>query len=390
MSESCFTSEIYALYAIGSLDGPELGEFDSHIRRGCELCRNELVEARDLWSAYALTAEPVAPRPELKQRILAAARASAPLAMPARHAVPRRTYGWLQMAAAIAILGIALAVVWNLRRSQPSRLRPDGLPVRIEELTPPSAAIHRPDEKQGLAHPSIAENTPPPAAQAERENRALRARIEELDRTLAAQQAQLAQSSSELQQTLARMQSESAGAAQALQQAQARAAQLEQQLTAADAERKLATDREARIRQLEGDNDNFRRVIDDQQRRIQQNTGLVAFFASPNLRFYRYEGTRNGPLAKAHVVAQEGNRLLFYAFHLPQLPAGRTYQLWLIRGQSPAIVSGGVFQADKDGRAVVEFANPALLKDVRQFAVTDEPAGGSPGPTGRQFFRAAT
>jgi anti-sigma-K factor RskA len=268
-------------------------------------------------------------------------------------------------------------------------------PARIVEVTPAPAV---PTVPAPSAPPAQSAAPAAQAARIEQENRALRARIEELGGTLAAQQAQLAQGSTELQQALARMQSESASAAQALQQEQARAAQLEQRLTAADADRKLAADREARlrestatrIRQLEGENEKFRRVIDDQQRRIQQNTQLAAFFNSPNLRLYRYEGTRNGPQASAHVVAEAGNRVLFYAFHLPQLPAGRTYQLWLIRGQSPAIVSGGVFQADKDGNAVVEFANPAMLRDVRQFAVTDEPSGGSPGPTGKQFFRAAT
>ena len=87
---------------------------------------------------------------------------------------------------------------------------------------------------------------------------------------------------------------------------------------------------------------------------------------------------------------QDGSKALFYAFNLPPLPAGRTYQLWLIRGRSPAIVSGGVFQAGADGSAVVQFSDAAMLKDVRQFAVTDEPGGGSPGPTGKQFLRAAS
>ena len=47
MSESCFTSEIYALYAIGSLDGEDLREFDRHLEEGCEVCRSELAQARE-------------------------------------------------------------------------------------------------------------------------------------------------------------------------------------------------------------------------------------------------------------------------------------------------------------------------------------------------------
>src|ERR1043165_63124 len=107
MSESCFTSEVYALYAIGSLDGDDLSEFNRHIAQGCEVCRGELAQARDLWSAYGAATPPVTPRPELKQRILAAVRNSSILTMPPR--VSRMAW-WQQAAAAIAFLGIGLGV----------------------------------------------------------------------------------------------------------------------------------------------------------------------------------------------------------------------------------------------------------------------------------------
>jgi anti-sigma-K factor RskA len=396
MSESCFTSEVYALYAIASLDGDELGEFSRHIGQGCEICRTELAQARSLWTSFAAAAPVAEPSPGLKQKILRAARHSSVLAMPPRRA--RRFEWWQQAGAAAAILVIGAVVGWNLHRPAPA--------PRVTEVAPPVVT------------------TVPPGQQAERENAELRARIAELDKTLASQQALLRDAAArsaeirDLQAALARSQSDGSNSASALQEAQAHVTQLEaqgrqfqaqataaearardaeQRYQAADNERKLALDREARqrettaarIRQLEGENEKFRRVIDDQQRRIQQNTQLVAFFASPNLKFYQYQGTRNGPAANAHVVMQDGARAVFYAFHLPPLPAGRTYQLWLIRGQSPAIVSGGVFQPDSNGNAIVQFANAAMLKDVRQFAVTDEPAGGSSGPTGKQFFRAS-
>src|SRR5204863_7399339 len=53
MSESCFTSEIYALYVIGSLDGEDLSEFSRHIRQGCEVCSSQLTQARELWTSVA-------------------------------------------------------------------------------------------------------------------------------------------------------------------------------------------------------------------------------------------------------------------------------------------------------------------------------------------------
>src|SRR5262245_45201769 len=99
MSESCFTSEIYALYVIGSLDGEDLSEFDRHLKQGCEVCRSELAQARELWCNFGAATPPVAPRPELKQKIMAAARRSMPLAMPAQRVA--RIAWWQQAAAAI-------------------------------------------------------------------------------------------------------------------------------------------------------------------------------------------------------------------------------------------------------------------------------------------------
>jgi anti-sigma-K factor RskA len=401
MAESCFTSETYALYVIGSLDGEDFREFDQHLRTGCDVCRGELVQASGLWTAFAASTPPVVPRPEVRQRILAAARRTAPVPMPPRRSI-RQFASWPQAIAAGVVLAAGIGLGWLLRQPAPV--------TQIAQTVPPAQPAPTPA---------------PGLSQAEAENRTLRTRIAELDKTLAAQEARIRESAGQsksaidLEQALARARAESAANAQSLQQTQARASQAEaqakqlqgqvstaearardaeQRYQTAENDRKLAVDREARlrettaarIRQLEGENEKFRRVIDDQQRRVEQNLQLASFFSSPNLRFYQYQGTRNGQGARAHVIAQEGSRVMFYAFNLPRLPTGRTYQLWIIRGQSPAIVSGGIFQPDQNGNAVVQFSDASMLRNVRQFAVTDEPDGGSRGPTGRQFLRAAS
>src|SRR4051794_15024481 len=112
MAESCFTSEVYALYVIGSLDGDDLGDFSRHIGAGCDVCRGELTQARELWTSFAAATPPVSPRPEVKQRILAAARRSRVVALPPR---ARALPWWQQAAAAILILGVGVGVGWNLR-----------------------------------------------------------------------------------------------------------------------------------------------------------------------------------------------------------------------------------------------------------------------------------
>lgn len=64
---------------------------------------------------------------------------------------------------------------------------------------------------------------------------------------------------------------------------------------------------------------------------------------------------------------------------LPRPPEDRTYQLWGIVGGTP--VSAGLFSTDADGEGFLWTASvPA--GSVEQWAVTEEPAGGVPQPTG--------
>jgi anti-sigma-K factor RskA len=85
------------------------------------------------------------------------------------------------------------------------------------------------------------------------------------------------------------------------------------------------------------------------------------------------------PQGKAFYHSSKG--LLFYATDLPVLTPKQTYQLWLVPIQGNPI-SAGIFQADAKGNGQVIL--PALPSAVtpKAFAVTVEPAGGVPQPTG--------
>lgn len=75
---------------------------------------------------------------------------------------------------------------------------------------------------------------------------------------------------------------------------------------------------------------------------------------------------------------------MLHAFRLRPAPAGRSYQLWLVRDGAP--VSAKVFNSDPDGHALVEdIAVPARAAGVTQVLLTEEPAGGSPQPTTTPF-----
>jgi anti-sigma-K factor RskA len=85
------------------------------------------------------------------------------------------------------------------------------------------------------------------------------------------------------------------------------------------------------------------------------------------------------PQGKVFYHPQKG--LLFYAANLPQLPAGKTYQLWLVPTQGNPI-SAGIFQTDAHGNGEVLLPQLPAGVAAKAFAVTVEPAGGVPQPTG--------
>ena len=85
------------------------------------------------------------------------------------------------------------------------------------------------------------------------------------------------------------------------------------------------------------------------------------------------------PQGKIFYHPQKG--LLFYAANLPALPSGKTYQLWLVPTQGNPI-SAGIFQTDAHGNGEVLLPPLPAGVPAKAFAVTVEPAGGVPQPTG--------
>jgi len=73
------------------------------------------------------------------------------------------------------------------------------------------------------------------------------------------------------------------------------------------------------------------------------------------------------------------NTWTLIAHDLPELKAGRTYQLWLVTAS--AKISAGTFQP-QNGDAVVRATYALPADQLKALAVTEEPAGGVPQPTG--------
>ena len=110
---------------------------------------------------------------------------------------------------------------------------------------------------------------------------------------------------------------------------------------------------------------------------------------APATRAVALAGQAEGAVARARAFLSPDTRtLIVYAYDLPELPADRTYQAWVIPGSTP--VSIGVFIRGSGGVARHEAADVAGLEGPVTVAVTIEPLGGLPGRPVRSSSRAAS
>jgi anti-sigma-K factor RskA len=90
------------------------------------------------------------------------------------------------------------------------------------------------------------------------------------------------------------------------------------------------------------------------------------------------------PRASARAFWSRSRGLIVTASSLPPLPAGRTYQLWIIVGEKP--VGAGFIRPGADGAVDAVFTAPIDYANAAAFAVTLEPEGGMPAPTGDKYL----
>ena len=113
---------------------------------------------------------------------------------------------------------------------------------------------------------------------------------------------------------------------------------------------------------------------------LAQRDEMLTFLRSPSVRVISLAGLEKAKSAGAFLLFDpDTKKAFFYAFNMPALPSGKTYQLWAILDKP---VSAGTFTTDagQKGRLVVRTV-PELAR-INKFAVSVEPEGGRPQPTG--------
>jgi len=123
------------------------------------------------------------------------------------------------------------------------------------------------------------------------------------------------------------------------------------------------------------------RVAELESQMVGQRTTLAAL-TSPRVRVVNLAGQGTALQAGARVFwIERDHRWLIYVSELPQVSKDRTYQLWFVP-KNGAPRSASVFNTNSDGSATFEIPVPAEIGELKAAAVTTEPAGGLPQPSG--------
>ena len=119
-------------------------------------------------------------------------------------------------------------------------------------------------------------------------------------------------------------------------------------------------------------------VLQDQ---MAEQQATLRFFSDPEVRYVSLTAPPARPGASGWLLWNPVTHTgLLLARGLPPPPSNREYELWALSGREP--VAAGVFTVDQAGRALLRLPALSMGKAFDKFAVTLEPTGGVPQPTG--------
>lgn len=127
--------------------------------------------------------------------------------------------------------------------------------------------------------------------------------------------------------------------------------------------------------------------ITELQNDVQRKEELLSILESREVDLVMMAGLDVNPNGYGKVIwDSESNRALLQVSNLPAVPSDKDYQLWIIKDNKP--VSAGVFAVNdpqKDSFFKIEqIASDEKTADA--FAITMEPKGGVPQPTGDMYL----
>lgn len=113
---------------------------------------------------------------------------------------------------------------------------------------------------------------------------------------------------------------------------------------------------------------------------LSQRDSMIAAMTGPDVKVVALTNEATKETLGKMVWNRATDDWIMVAYRLKQPEAGKTYQVWLVTDS--AKISAGTFRPDNDGHIVMH-ARYAMAPDaLRAVAITEEPAGGMPAPTG--------
>lgn len=123
------------------------------------------------------------------------------------------------------------------------------------------------------------------------------------------------------------------------------------------------------------------------KQQLEDRDTLVSLVVDQSVAEYAIAATSKDVAAVARFYADPKSRQGgLVAWNLPGLPAGQTYQVWLVDAVG-AYTSGGTFQVGQDSAGSILVRSRLPLGSYRSLEVTIEPAGGSRNPSGPRVLK---
>lgn len=119
---------------------------------------------------------------------------------------------------------------------------------------------------------------------------------------------------------------------------------------------------------------------------LAQSREFMELVTTPGARTSELQGIDQAAGAVATLGYDKRGRVMLVADKLPTLPQGKAYQLWFFDAKGLPM-PGKTFVPDNAGKGTLKDQMPVDPLDKQLFAITVEPAGGVPAPTGPIYLR---
>jgi anti-sigma-K factor RskA len=385
--------ELLPLYVVGGLESESVTAIEQHLAEQCESCTAELREWQEIAGLIPLGVTPEGPSAVIKERLLDRIRQEQ-----AGKVVPLRPRRWrplivgipLATAAAILVTFAGLRYQDALRSAIEQQSRADQVATLLTREQEKLASRER--EMQQLTH----------QLQGQQSTTAEKSRqVEQLETALVEQRQLVGKRDQELtrlQTLLAARKPEVVPSPQPGPSIQVAAAyereiaslktelaQAREKITASERSlREVQTILAQQHQQFEAST----RELVELREAVARQRGVIEVLTAPGLQVRSLQRAKLGLDTEGHVLWNERRKAwLFYAFGMPPAPEGKEYQVWFMT-EREGPVSAGLFSPDQTGVGQVLTAPPSqLFGRINAVAVTLEPAGGLPKPSGEMYLR---